>query len=117
MKRLLVALSVLLASAASFVACSCQPALAVETFDEAWATRWRPQVTGSLLSRRFEPQIKASAREVWDVAQANAVAKLLKPAGPLVVKPKASAKAKASASAKSPAPVRAFSRRRIFRRR
>lgn len=117
MKRWLLTLSVLLASAAPFVAWTCQPAWAVETFDEAWQTRWRPQVTGSLLSRRFEPQIRSAAKEIWDVAQANAVATLPKPAGPLVVKPKAPAKAQAKASAKSRAPSRPFSRRRVFRRR
>lgn len=87
-----------------------QSAFAVETFEQAWQSRWRPQVASSFISRRFEPEIKASAKEVWDVAQANVVAPT--PAGPLIAANKAVVKVKAKATAK----VFTF-RRRIFRRR
>ena len=93
--------------AAAVVAFACQSAFAVETFEEAWQTRWRPQVTGSLLSRRLESQIKASAKEVWDVAQANVPT----PAGPLIAANKATVKIEAK-----PAPRRQPRRRwRLFR--
>lgn len=89
-------------------------AFAAETFDQAWQTRWRPQVEGSFLSRRFEPQIKAACEEVWDVAQANVAPK---PAGPLVAKNKATARVSTKAKAKSKSIAFMFQRRRIFRRR
>lgn len=90
---------------------SCTPVLAVETFDQAWEKRWASKVEGSLFTRRFEPQIKAACKEVWDVAQANVPPK---PAGPLVAKNKATVKVEAKATTR--ARGRAF-RRRIFRRR
>lgn len=98
------------ALAAAVVALVCSSAFAVETFDEAWQTRWRPQVTGSILSRRFEPDIKKAAHEIWDVAQANVEPK---PAGPLVAANKATVRVKATA-ARHP-PVRCWKRRGLFR--
>lgn len=88
---------------AAVAALLCTPAFAVETFDQAWASRWAPQVKGSLFTRRFEPQIKAACKEVWDVAQQN----VPKPAGPLVAKNKATVKVV----------TKAASRRRPWRRR
>lgn len=106
----------LIAAAVVAFAVVCQSAFAVETFDQAWAKRWRPQVTGSLLSRRFEPEIKASAKEVWDVAQANVAPA---PAGPLVAANKATVRvaAKAKAKTRSKSTAFTFSRRRWFHRR
>lgn len=75
-----------LAAAVVAFAFICQAAFAAETFEHAWATRWRPQVTGSILSRRFEPDIKKAAHEIWDVAQANVPRQNLKLVQPTIEK-------------------------------
>ena len=50
---------------------SCSPLFAQQTFEQVWQSQWRSQVSGNFLSRRFEPQLKAACKEVWDTAQAN----------------------------------------------
>lgn len=46
---------------------------AQQTFEQVWQSQWRSQVSGNFISRRFEPQLKAACKEVWDTAQANVV--------------------------------------------
>ena len=76
-----------LAAVAVLTLCLVASAQAQQTFEQAWQSTWRPKISGSILSRRFEGQIKAACQEVWDVAQANAVAAPAVPVAAAKVQP------------------------------